>query len=74
MSKDHVLLAHVRNHYCLVFALRRNPESSDSEYDVLIAQRGQTPKDWVSLECFLMIFAKSRLYKLFAAKQRDDLI
>jgi len=71
LCKEHVLLAHVRNHYCLVFALRLN---EDGSHDVLISKRGQTPKDWVSMKSFLMIFAKSKIYKLFAAKQRNDLI
>jgi len=66
-SEHHVLIAHIKNHYSLVFGMRQN--SSTKQTDVLISKRGQSPKHWEPLSLLLMCFAKSKIYKLYAAKQ-----
>lgn len=67
-SEEHVLVAHIKNHYCLVFGTRRNVESTAIE--VLIAKRGQSPKHWEKISDFLSGFAKSKIYKLYAVRRR----
>ena len=72
--KHRVLLAHIRNHYCLVYGLRewQGRQSKQTVREVLIAKKGQSPNTWIELESFLKIFAASKKgwYKLFVAARR----
>lgn len=64
---NNVLLAHIKNHYCLVFGMRKNNHKTE----ILLAKKGQDPKDWVSLHDLLSLFARSKQYKLFVVTKRD---
>ena len=68
VSENHVLIAHIKNHYCLVFGMRQNATTKETE--LLISRRGQSPKHWETMADFLMNFAKTKIYKLYAVKQK----